>query len=87
MQIRVDINRLKSGKVQIAVFRSQQSNGFALDYPSPNEARGVLLALGIDLGEVDRTLEVLAEIGPKEPLHFPPQEISAEVLRSQGFRV
>jgi len=87
MQVRVDINKLNSGKVQIAVFRFPQSTGFVLDYPSPKEAREVLLALGIDPGQVDRTLQVLMEIGPKEPLHFPAQEISDDVLHAHGFRV
>jgi hypothetical protein len=87
MQITVDINKLRRGKVQIAVLRSRRSRGFVLDYPSPEEAREVLLGLGIDLAEIDRTLKVLAEIGPKETLHFPPQEISDDVLHTHGFRV
>jgi hypothetical protein len=87
MQVTVDINRLRRGKVQVRVLRSPRSHGFVLDYPSPKEAKEVLLALGIDLAEIDRTLKVLAEIDPKEMLHFPPQEISDDVLRTQGFRV
>lgn len=87
MQVTVDITKLRRGKVKIAVLRSRRSPGVVLDYPSPKEAREVLLASGIDLAEIDRTLKVLAEIDPKETLHFPPQEISDDVLRTQGFRV
>ncbi len=87
MQIRVDVNKRTNGKIQIAVFRSIHSGGFVLDYPSRKEAREVLIALALPVKDIDDKLELLAEIGPREVLHFAPQEISDDALQAQGFRV
>jgi hypothetical protein len=87
MQISVDINKLPSGRVQIAVFRPTSSNGFSLTYPNPQAARDVLLALGLPPRQIEDHLSLLAEIGPIEVLHFAAQEISDEVLAAQGFRI
>ena len=83
----MDLNRLGTGKVQIAAFRGSSSTGFVLDYPSPKEAREALSALGFSTKEIDGRLEILSELSPKEVLHFAPREISDEILGSSGFRI
>jgi hypothetical protein len=87
MTIRVDVNKLNTGKVQIAAFRGSSSSGFVLNYPSPKEAREALIALGFPTKELDNKFEILSELGPKEVLHFTPREISDEILASTGFRI
>jgi len=87
MLARVDINTLKSGKVQLALFRPHQSTGPVVDFPSVTEAKTALAAFGVSQARIESTLKMLAEIGPKEPLHFPEQELNDEALRASGFRV
>jgi hypothetical protein len=84
MLVKIDINKL-SGRVQIAVLRLGQMTGHSLTYPSPVEAKNVLLALGISALAVDRQLEILAEIGPRELLHFGEVEVSEARLANTGF--
>jgi hypothetical protein len=57
MQVGVDINKLNSGKVQIAVFRSRHLPGLVLDYASPEEAKLVALAIIRKLLVVNPTLQ------------------------------
>lgn len=87
MKIRIDLNKRTNGKIQVCAIRSIHSGGFPLEYPSPQEARKALVALGLPVTDIDSKLELLEDIGPKELLHFQPQEISDEVLLSLGFRV
>ncbi len=85
MLVKVDINKLNSGRVQIAVFRPEQSAGPVQTYASPNEAKTVLLAFGLPGVEIDEQLEILSEIGPQELLHFGKREIADDVLHTHGF--
>ena len=85
MLVTIDINKLKSGKVQISIFRAGQSSGSVQTYPSPTEAETVLLALGMPAETIDRQLEILSEIDPKELLHFGPHYVLDDVLSAHGF--
>lgn len=87
MKISVDINKRTNGAIQICVIRSIHSGGFVKDYPTVTAARDVLIALGLPVADIDSHLKLLEELGPKERLHFQPQEIADDVLQAQGFRV
>jgi hypothetical protein len=87
VRARIDINKLNSGKIQLALFRRHQSSGFVVDFQSATEARTALIAFGIDQVRIEGTLELLDEIGAKEVLHFPEQELNDDALRASGFRI
>lgn len=86
--VRIGINKLNSGRIQIAVFRDapNQMTGPVQTYPSAENARKVLLAFGIPSAEIDRNFQALSEIGPKGVLNFTPLEVADEILAAQGFR-
>ena len=85
MLVKIDINKLKSGKIQISMLRASQSSGPVQTYPSPAEAIPVLLALGIPATTINRQLEILADIGPKELLHFGQWDVADDVLGAHRF--
>jgi hypothetical protein len=87
MLVGVSINRLKSGKVQICVAKPQYNSNPVQTFPSAKEARDVLLAFGIGEAEVNENLKLLPEVGPNEPLTFPPLDVPQNLLWKNGFKV
>jgi hypothetical protein len=85
MFVKINMNKLNSGKIQVAVYRAEQSAGPVQEYSSSIEAEKVLLGLGIPTETVTQQLDLLAEVGPKELLRFSPMEVLDEVLHSHGF--
>lgn len=73
--------------MQIAVLSPDQMTGPVVDFPSSKEAKTALLAFGIDSNTVKSKLALLAEIGSKELLQFPEQELNDNALRTHGFRI
>jgi len=83
--VKIDINKLKSGRVQISLRRIELSAGHAQTYPSPVEAKAVLLGLGMPDATVDEKLEVLSGVGSKELLHVGQFNIADDVLSVHRF--
>jgi hypothetical protein len=87
MIVRVSINKMNSGRMQICCARPG-SNGCALTYPAASakgEVTNALLALGISKATIDSSLTMLADFGPDEMLLVEEIEISDDVLRAKGF--
>jgi hypothetical protein len=86
MRVKIDVNKMKSGRAQIAMFRDGQSNGFVQTYPSLDDAKGVLLMLGLPPERVLRKIDLLTEdFGPEEPLTIAVQDIPDDLIRQHGF--
>jgi hypothetical protein len=85
--MRFDINKLKSGRIQIAAHRTSSSNGYALTYQSPKEATEVLLALGFDQKIVNQAFATIDEFnyGPQERYSLPEIVVTDELVRQNGF--
>lgn len=87
MVIRVSINKMNSGRMQVCCARPS-SNGYVLTYPAASakeDVTKVLLALGISEGTIEDRLATLADFGPNEMLLVEEREIMDEVLRRNGF--
>jgi len=85
--VKVGINSLNSGRVQISVSKPQANPQPVQTYPSPKEAREVLLEFCIDGKEIDDTLKLLSDVGPNQPLHFFARDIPQKVLSDYGFKL
>ncbi len=66
--------------------RPQHDSHSAQEYSSKNEARDVLLGFGITQQVIDAHMELLAQMGSKERLNFPPMDVPQHELLSRGFR-
>jgi len=88
VRVKISVNKLNSGKIQIAVFRDapNQMTGPVQTYASIEDARRVLFAIGVPSAAIDRNFQVLSEIEPKEVLNFTPLEVADDVLAAHGFR-
>jgi hypothetical protein len=87
MVVRVSINKLNSGRMQICCARPG-SSGYVMTYLSANakvEVTNALLALGISAETIDKSLDMLGEFGPDEMLLVEEREIGDDVLHAKGF--
>jgi hypothetical protein len=87
MIVRVSINKMNSGRMQICCARPG-SNGYVITYSSASarvEVTNALLALGISAETVDRSLDMLGDFGPDEMLLVEERDISDDVLHTNGF--
>ena len=85
MLVNVRVNRLIGGSVQSFVAKPQASPNPVQTYASIDIARGVLLDFGIDEREVDSTLKLLPEIGPRDVLRFSAINVAQNLLEKHGF--
>lgn len=86
MLVSVDIKSVDDGKIHICVSRPQAKADLGQTYLSLVHARETLLALGIDEKEIDKTLQLLSEVGHNRPLHFLVRDIPQKVLSDNGFK-
>jgi hypothetical protein len=87
MVVRVSINKMNSGRMQICCARPG-SNGYVITYSSARariEVTNALLALGISAETIDRGLDMLGDFGPDEMLLVEERDISDDVLHANGF--
>jgi hypothetical protein len=87
MVVRVSVNKLNSGRMQICCARPG-SSGYVMTYSSAGarvEVTNALLALGISAETIDRSLDMLGDFGPDEMLLVEEREISDDVLHTNGF--
>jgi hypothetical protein len=87
MVVRVSINKMNSGRMQICCARPGD-NGFVITYSSASarvEVTNALLALGISTETVDSSLDMLGDFGPDEMLLVEERDISDDVLHTNGF--
>jgi len=87
MEVRISVNKMNSGRMQISARRLGLgvSTGPVVTYKQESDVRKVLSALGFGERLINDQLQVLAEIGPNELLHFPDSNIPEDVLRANGF--
>jgi hypothetical protein len=89
MIVRVSINKMNSGRMQICCARPG-SSGYVITYSSARarvEVTNVLLALGISAETIDSSLDMLGDFGPDEMLLVEELDISDDVLHAGGFVV
>jgi hypothetical protein len=87
MIVRVSINRMNSGRMQICCARPG-GNGHVLTYPAASakaDVASTLRALGVSEGAVTKGLDAIADFGPDEMLLVEQLEIPEGVLQSNGF--
>ena len=87
MIVRVSINKMNSGRMQICCARPG-SNGYVITYSSGGarvEVTNALVALGISAETIDRSLDMLGDFGPDEVLLVEEREIADDVLHANGF--
>jgi hypothetical protein len=82
----VFMSRTASGGVDLSVVKHGLSSGAARKYDSQQKARSVLLAFGIDVGMVDRQLEILSDMPSSVLVRFPTLDIADDILGSLGFK-
>ena len=87
MLVNVSVNRLNCGEVQICVAKPQANPSPVQTHPSIDAARRVLLEFGIDEKDIDATLKLLPEVGPKQPLKFSAIEVPQNILAAHGFKL
>ena len=80
-------HRLDNDRIEIRVARPQHHSNPAQEYSSQTEAQTVLLDFGINQEAVDFYLKLLAQMGEKEQLEFPPMDVPRHQLLSNGFRL
>jgi len=85
--VKISVNRLRSGRIQICVAKPQYNPNPVQTYPSVEEARKVLSSFGIDDKESDAILKLVPEVGLNELLTFSPMDIPQDVLWKHGFKV
>ena len=81
------MNSLNSGRFQICVGKPQSNALPVQTYSSLEEARRVLLELGIEQTQVDATLNLISDVGPNQPLYFSPTDIPQRILWDHGFKL
>jgi hypothetical protein len=84
--VKISVNRLKSGRIQICVAKPQYNPNPVQTYPSVEEARKVLSSFGIDDKESDAILKLVPEVGPNELLKFSPMDIPQDVRGNTDSR-
>lgn len=87
MLVRVSINMMSSGRMQICCARPGCS-GYVMTYAAASakaEVTKALRALGASAETIDGSLDMLADFGPNEMLQVEELEISNDVLRANGF--
>ena len=82
-----DVNRMNSGRIQIAAHRAPTSNGSVQTYESPKEATEVLLALGYELNAVEEAFATIKEFnyGQYERYSLPEIHVEDQLVRQHGF--
>ena len=85
--VAIQVNSLNNGTIQILVSKPQSNSNPVQTYPSSEEARQVLFALGIDETEIQDTLKLLSAVGPNQRLHFLVRDIPQKILLDHGFRL
>ena len=91
MLVDISINNESGGgaKVSVCSHRATNANSWRM-YPSIEEAKKVLLALGVrdDLMEgLNRPLGLLADLNSREPIDIPSIDVPEDVLAMYGFEV
>jgi hypothetical protein len=87
MTVRVSINKMNSGRMQICCARPD-SSGHVITYATASakaEVTKALLALGISAETIDGALDMLADFGPDEMLQVEERDIPDDVLHANGF--
>jgi len=87
MLVRVSINKMNSGRMQVCCARPN-GNGYVLTYPAATaraDVTNTLRALGISEDAISKSYEMLADFGPDEMLLVEQLEISEDVLQRNGF--
>jgi hypothetical protein len=85
--VKVGVKSLNSGRFQICVGKPQSNPQPVQTSSSLEQARRVLLELGIDQTQVDATLNLIPDVGPNQPLHFSPLEVPQSILWDHGFKL
>jgi hypothetical protein len=87
----ISINHESGGgaKVSVCSRRATNTNWWRM-YPSIEEAKKVLLALGVrdDLAEgLNRPMDLLLDLNSREPIDFLSIDVPEDVLAKYGFKV
>ncbi|MGB6477331.1 MAG: hypothetical protein WBF04_25030 [Candidatus Sulfotelmatobacter sp.] len=87
MTVRVSINKMNSGRMQICCARPG-SSGYVMTYAAASakaEVTKTLLALGFSAETINGSLDMLSDFGPDEMLQVEELDISDDVLHANGF--
>jgi len=88
MIVIVSISKLNNGRIQVGVAKPQHNSKPVQSYASENEARKVLLSIGVDDDAADLYLfKLLPQISADLELTFPPMDIPLHKLVSHGFEI
>jgi hypothetical protein len=80
------INRNKNGLIEVSVLRKGMSSGAVQTYPTTEEAKATLAALGFPEALINERIRALWQAPVDGLLRFPESEIQDEILRSHGFK-
>ena len=84
----VSVNNRQTGGAEICVARLRPyDSSWVRSYPSVEEAQKVLLAFGISEESVDKGLQSLSEVRPKERIPFPSVDVPQRILWAHGFKI
>jgi hypothetical protein len=93
MKVTVTLNRMNSGRMQLACVRCTNESGgigtgYALKPYAPDageELKGVLGALGVGGEIIASKMELLSAVSPGELVKVAELDVSGDVLRANGF--
>ena len=87
----ISVNNEAGGAAKVCVSsrRASDANSWRM-YPSIRDAKKVLLAFGLGgqlVEGLDRPLDVLSQLGSREPIDFLSVDVPEDVLAAHGFNV
>ena len=87
MVVIISLTHLSGGSLEICVQRPQHDAHASRNYPSLEKVRATLLDFGIGEQVLDEHLKLLPQLGPGQPVRFPPVDVPHHDLVAEGFKI